>query len=107
VFAQKLRELGYIEGRNIIVEYRIATGMHERLPEFADEMAGRTSMSSSRLIRCRFVAAIKATKTIPIVIRTNVDPVAAGMVASLARPGGNVTGVSASIRSCTESAWNS
>jgi len=93
VFAQKLRELGYIEGRNIIVEYRIATGMHERLPEFADEMARSNVDVIVAPDPVSFRAAIKATKTIPIVIRTNVDPVAAGMVASLARPGGNVTGV--------------
>ncbi len=93
VFAQKLRELGYIEGRNIIVEYRIATGMRERLPEYAAEMARSNVDVIVAPDPVSFRAAIKATKTIPIVIRTNSDPVAAGMAASLAHPGGNVTGV--------------
>jgi ABC-type uncharacterized transport system substrate-binding protein len=90
---QGLRELGYIEGKNIAVEYRGADGKVDRLPELAAE-----------LVRLKFDvivvqnntvahAASNATKTIPIVMADGADPVTNGLVASLARPGGNVTGL--------------
>jgi putative ABC transport system substrate-binding protein len=92
-FAQKLRELGYVEGQNIIVEYRIAGDRQERLPEFAADLV---RLNVSVIIAPdppSYRAAMNATTTIPIVIRSSTDPVTSGVVASLARPGGNVTGV--------------
>jgi putative ABC transport system substrate-binding protein len=89
-----LRELGYIEGQNIAIEYRYAEGKFDRLPEVAAELvrlkvdvivaAGGTPV---------ILAARNATSTIPIVFPTVSDPVALGFVASLARPGGNITGL--------------
>ncbi len=91
-FRQELNKLGWIEGKNITIEYRFAEQKLERLPELAAE-----------LVRLKVdlivvsggptpLAAKKATTTIPIVMTTSVDPVGEGLVASLARPGGNVTG---------------
>ena len=92
-FREGLREQGYIEGQNVTIEYRWAEGDYDRLPAFADEFASRkvdvilaTGPSSA--------AAKAATSTIPIVFTSGSDPVADGRVASLAHPGGNLTGVS-------------
>src|SRR5207249_4497422 len=90
-----LRELGYIEGQNIAIEYRYAEGKLDRLPELAAELV-RLKVDiivvAGGVIPIR--AAKNATKTIPIVmVGTGLDPVTAGLVESLARPGGNVTGV--------------
>ena len=93
-FRQELRKLGWIEGKNITIEYRFAEIKPERLPELAAD-----------LVRLRVdlivvtgppsaLAAKKATTTIPIVMASGGDPVGAGLIASLARPGGNVTGLS-------------
>ncbi len=92
VLRQALRELGYIEGKNIIIEYRWAEGKVERLPALAADLIGLkvdviVSMGAAT------VPTAKSVKTIPIVIGYSGDPVEAGIVASLARPGGNVTGV--------------
>ena len=90
-----LRELGYIEGQNIAIEYRYAEGKRDRLPELAAELVRLkvdiiVVAGGDRWIR----AAKNATKTIPIVmVGAGVDPVEAGLVESLARPGGNVTGL--------------
>ena len=90
-----LRELGYIEGQNIAIEYRYAEGKVDRLPELAAELVRLkvdiiVVAGGDRSIR----AAKNATKTIPIVmVGAGVDPVEAGLVESLARPGGNVTGI--------------
>ena len=90
-----LRELGYIEGQNIAIEYRYAEGKHDRLPELAAELVRLkvdiiVVAGGDPLIR----AAKNATKTIPIVMAgVGADPVEAGLVESLARPGGNVTGL--------------
>ncbi len=92
---QGLRELGYVEGQNLVIEYRSAKGKRERLPEVAAELVRLKvdiilTSGSPRAIR----AAKRATRTIPIVFRgTPVDPVARGFVMSLARPGGNITGL--------------
>jgi ABC-type uncharacterized transport system substrate-binding protein len=92
-FQQGLRNLGYIEGKNIMIEYRYAEGKLDRLPELAAELVSLkldlivTSGPASR-------AAKNATKTIPIVFAGVQDPVANGLVDSLAKPGGNVTGLS-------------
>ena len=90
-----LRELGYIEGQNIAIEYRYAEGKHDRVPELAAELVRLkvdiiVVAGGNEWIR----AAKNATKTIPIVmVGTGSDPVEAGLIESLARPGGNVTGL--------------
>src|SRR4029077_1164532 len=91
---RELRALGYIEGKNIAFEYRFAENKIERLPALADELVRlkvdvltTTQMSAA-------LAAKNATKIVPIVFQTTGDPVAAGLVDSLARPGGNITGYS-------------
>jgi putative tryptophan/tyrosine transport system substrate-binding protein len=92
-FRQGLRDLGYVEGKNIVIEYRWAEGKNERLPDLAADLVrlgvdvivpGGNAATS---------AAKSATKTIPIVMQSS-DPVGTGLVASLARPGGNITGLS-------------
>jgi putative ABC transport system substrate-binding protein len=92
-FRQGLRELGYIEGKNIIIEYRYAEGRFERLPALVEELV-RLKVDiivadSTTLVR----GAKKVTTTIPIVMTSGADPIGSGLVASLARPGGNVTGL--------------
>jgi putative ABC transport system substrate-binding protein len=94
-FWQRMKELGYIEGKNITAEYRFAEGALERLPNLATELV-RLNVDIIVAPGSGAVAAKKATNTIPIVI-TNGDPVGTGLVASLAHPGGNVTGLSAFI----------
>ena len=88
----RLRDLGYVEGRNIVIEYRWAENNPERLREMAVELVALKvdAIITHALTGPR--AAGQATKTIPIVIADGPDPVAAGLVASLARPGGNITG---------------
>jgi putative ABC transport system substrate-binding protein len=93
-FPQGMRELGYVEGKNLKIEWRFADGRFERLPDLATELV-RLKMDalvsgSSQAIR----ALQSATTTIPIVMASSGDPVGAGFVASLARPGGNITGLS-------------
>ncbi len=93
-FQQGLRELGYVEGQTIMVEWRLAQGRFDRLPELAVELIALNAdvivAPASPYVR----AAMQATKTIPIVFALVPDPVAAGFVASLARPGANITGLS-------------
>jgi putative tryptophan/tyrosine transport system substrate-binding protein len=90
-----LRERGYIEGRNIVFERRFSEGKAERFPEFAVEMVRlKVDIIIVTTTPAAF-AAKNATQTIPIVIPTAINPVGAGLVASLARPGGNITGLSA------------
>ena len=91
-FLQELRSLGYIEGRNMLIEYRWAGGNNERLQEFAAELARIKVDVIVASPTPAALAAKHATSTIPIVSST-ADPVGSGLVASLARPGGNVTGV--------------
>jgi putative tryptophan/tyrosine transport system substrate-binding protein len=90
---QGLRELGYVEGRNIVIELRHAGGRLERLPELASELV---VLKVDVLIAHGNTAAQagKASSTLPIVMVANPDPVGLGLVASLPRPGGNVTGLS-------------
>ena len=87
-----LRELGYAEGRNIVIEPRWAEGKNERLPELAAELVGLKVDVIVTHATPPTLAAKRATMTIPIVVATVGDAVALGIVASLARPGGNVTG---------------
>ena len=93
-FVQRLRELGWIEGRTIAIEYRWAEGRTERAAEIAAELVQRkvdVIVTSGTAV---VVAAMEATSVIPIVFAGAGDPVGTGLIASLARPGGNVTGLS-------------
>jgi putative ABC transport system substrate-binding protein len=90
-FRQGLRELGYVEGRNIIIEYRWAEGRNERLPGLAADLV-RLKVDIIVASSQGAVAAKQATTIIPIVMPIITDPVRLGLVASLARPGGNATG---------------
>ena len=94
-FLQGLRDLGYVEGRNVVFEYRDAQGKRERLPALAAELVAlKVALifvgGGTRVT----LAAMEATKTLPIVFTDVGDPVESGLVTSLARPGGNVTGLS-------------
>jgi len=93
-FRQELSKLGWIEGKNIAIEYRFAEQKRERLPELAADLV---HLKVDLIVASGGptpLAAKKATTTIPIVMTTSPDPVGEGLVASLARPGGNVTGLS-------------
>ena len=92
-FQQGLRDLGYAEGKNILVERRYAEGNTERVPGLVTELVQRKVdvLVVGTLVGIR--AAKQATKTIPVVMVTTQDPVATGIVDSLARPGGNITGL--------------
>src|SRR6266498_4702886 len=92
-FRQGLRELGYVEGKNILIEYRYAEGKLDRLPALASELV-RLKVDvivTSGPLPTRVTK--EATTTIPIVMAQDADPVGNGFVASLGRPGGNVTGL--------------
>ena len=93
-FVQRLRELGWIEGRTIAIEYRWAEGRTERAAEFAAEFVRRNVDVIVTMATAVIAAAMQATSVIPIVFAAAGDPVGTGLVASLARPGGNVTGLS-------------
>ncbi len=94
-FRQGLRELGYVEGQNYVIEYRSAEGKRERLPDLAAELVRlKVDVIVTGSGTPVNLAAQGATRTIPIVmVGVNVDPVKAGFVMSLARPGGNITGL--------------
>ena len=95
LFGEGLRELGYIDGQNIQIEFRLAEGNLERLPELAAELV-RLKVDIIVASETPSVQAAKrATNEIPIVMAPSGDPVGTGLIASLARPGGNVTGLSA------------
>ena len=93
-FREGLRELGYTEGRNLIIEYRFADGHSERLAPMAAELVGLPVNAIVATSAQAAIAAKRTTATIPIVMVTVGDPVSTGLIASLAKPGGNVTGVS-------------
>jgi putative ABC transport system substrate-binding protein len=92
-FVQRMRELGWIEGRNLAIEHRWAEGRSERFAEIAAEFV-RLKVDVIVTGGSATLAAMQATSTIPIVFAVGTDPVGAGYVASLARPGGNATGLS-------------
>ena len=93
-FRAGLRELGYVEGKNIVIEYRWADGKHERLSRMVADFAQLKVDVIVAPGAPTIQAAQQATSTIPIVMAATGDPVGAGFVASLARPGGNITGLS-------------
>jgi putative ABC transport system substrate-binding protein len=93
-FRQGLRDLGYVEGRNVVIEYRDAEGKLERLPALAAELVALKVDVIVTPGTLATMAAKRATTTIPIVFPAVGDPVTEGLVTSLARPGGNVTGLS-------------
>ncbi|HLN87308.1 MAG TPA: ABC transporter substrate-binding protein [Candidatus Limnocylindrales bacterium] len=92
-FRRRLREIGYVEGKNIVIEYRYAEGKPERLPDLAAELV-RLKVDVIVTTGAAVLTAKKASATIPIVFAAAVDPVGSGFVSSLARPGGNITGLS-------------
>ena len=100
-FREGLRELGWVEGKNIELEILEAEGKFDRLPAIAAELVRRKVDVIIASVRPLALAAKKATSTIPIVIVVTGDPVGAGLVDSLARPGGNITGLSIMPRELT------
>ncbi len=93
-FRRRLRELGYVEGKNIVIEDRYAEGKNERLPDLAAELVRLKVDTIVTIGPNTTLAAKKASGTIPIVMASAADPVGTGLVSSLAQPGGNITGLS-------------
>src|SRR5437773_6924115 len=93
-FLKGMQEFGYVEGKNLVMEWRIADGKFDRLPELAVQLVQLKVDVIVAVASPAISAAQKATTTIPIVMATTGDPVGSGFVKSLARPGGNITGLS-------------
>jgi len=94
VFESRLQELGYVEGRNLAIDWRFADGVDARLPQLAQKVLAAEPEVVLALTTPAVQALMRLTERTPIVMTGTADPVAARLVASLARPGGNVTGVS-------------
>ena len=92
-FEAGLKELGFVEGQNLALEYRFAEGQFERFPAFASDLVNRRASVIAASSPQAALAAKQATATIPIVFSVGADPVEVGLVSSLSHPGGNVTGV--------------
>src|SRR6266508_826979 len=92
-FRQGLRDLGWVEGKNIVIEYRWAEGRFDRLPGLVEELVRLKVDVIVAPTSIYAGAAKRATSTIPIVFASHADPIGTGHVASLARPGGNITGL--------------
>ena len=105
-FLQGLRDLGYVEGQNVQIEYRHPKGNFEGTPELVAELVQLKVNVIVAVDPSAIRSAKQATKTIPIVMVTNQDPVATGLVDSLAHPGGNVTGLSLQSPELRESGWS-
>jgi putative tryptophan/tyrosine transport system substrate-binding protein len=105
-FRRGLRDLGYVEGKNIQVEYRYAEGKQNEVPGLVTDLVQLKVDALVIGYLPAIYAAKQATKTIPIVMVTPVDPVASGIVNSLARPGGNITGVTRLTRDLKNKGWN-
>src|SRR5262249_16080838 len=93
-FLEKMQEYGYLEGKNLIIDYRSGDGRHERLPEQVSQLI---SLKPDIIVlrgTPEALAVKNATSTIPVVMSANADPVGAGVAISLSRPGGNFTGMS-------------
>jgi len=105
-FVQALRELGYVEGKNLVLEWRSAELRLERLPELVAELVGLKVDVLVAPNGNAAVAAKNATQTVPIVMIAN-DPVGLGLIGSLSRPGGNVTGLSYRVKRSAGSGWSS
>jgi putative ABC transport system substrate-binding protein len=101
VFRQGLRELGYVEGQNIAIEYRLTDGRYDKLSLFAAELVDLKVDLIFTTGATAALAAKNVTKTIPVVMVIGADPVEVGLVESLARPGGNITGFASIDRELT------
>ena len=93
VFRGELRELGYVEGKNLIIDQRSAEGKVERIPAMVSELIALRPDVIVAITTPAIAAAQKATSTIPIIMAPGIDPIGSGFVKSLARPGGNITGM--------------
>ena len=105
-FRQGLRDLGYVEGKNLVIEYRYTERKADRYPDLLSDLV---RLKVDVIIgdgTGATIAAKKATSTIPIVMTSTTDPVGNGLIASLARPGGNVTGLTNIAESWVENFWS-